>query len=672
MRTPSQDARRTEVAAPPKLPDGLDALAHRAQGRWRRRRLIADGLQAEAAHAHAEAEKLRDLGTEQLRDLLATHAARARRLGARWAEEFGAMLPALAEAAHRQTGLRPYPVQLMGALGLARGLLVEMATGEGKTLTIALAAAPAGWLGRPCHVITANDYLAERDATGLARFYSFCGVRAGFIAAGMSPEQRRENYAREVVYATSKELVADFLRDRLALGPLAAAPRRALHNLLAPARGEPGRTAAAHLTTVTHGLFTAIVDEADNLLIDEAVTPLIISRQQENAALSEACAVAGRLVEKLTEGADADYEVEVKLKDVRLTPAGRERLAELCAGLPGVYQGAGWMAELVDQALRARHFYQRGKQYVIQDNAVVIVDEFTGRLMPGRSWRLGLHQAVEAKEGVPITPPTESLARLSFQKFFRLFRRLSGITGTAREAADEFWGIYELPVAFVPPHRPCVRETWPARYFFTADEKWAAIVDEIATVHASGRPLLVGTRSVAASEHLAALLAERGLAYALLNAVRHREEAGIIHLAGDPHVITLATNMAGRGTDIRLGHGVAALGGLHVILTEPHESGRIDRQLQGRAGRQGDPGSTRTFASLDDELVVRFTPRWQRAVVRQLMEQGPGPGRRAAAWLFRRAQRAAEKQAYRQRKLVTKQDAQLAESLTAGPGEGGS
>jgi preprotein translocase subunit SecA len=658
MNTPSEDVRRTEVVVPARLPDGLDALAHRGQGRWRRRRAVAESLRAEAEQVWAAAEAMRDMHANDLRVLLAEHARRARRLGKRWVGEFAAMLPALVEAADRQLGLRPYPVQIMGALGLARGLLIEMATGEGKTLTVALAAVPAGWLDRPCHVITANDYLAERDATGLARFYDFCHVRAGYVTAPMPPEQRRDQYACAVVYATSKELVADFLRDRLALGPLAAAPRRSLNNLLTPAAARPA--------TVMRGLFTGIVDEADNLLIDEAVTPLIISRPQENAALRDACATAAGLVGGLQEG--ADYEVDLQFKDVRLTEAGRARLAEMCAGLPGVYQGAGWMAELMDQALRARHFYTRGKQFVIQDNAIVIVDEFTGRLMPGRSWRLGLHQAVEAKEGVAITDPTEVLARLSFQKFFRLFRQLSGITGTAREASDEFWGIYELPVVTIPPNRPCMRSVWPTSYFLTAEEKWAAIVAEVEAVHAEGRPVLVGTRSVVSSEHLAELLHARGLGFALLNATRHREEAAVVHLAGEPGVITIATNMAGRGTDIRLGPGVARLGGLHVILSEPHESVRIDRQLQGRAARQGDPGSTRTFASLEDELVVRFGPRWQHAVLRRLLVRGAPGAEPALAWFFRRAQHRAQKMAYRQRKAVTRHDVQLAEALTADPG----
>lgn len=656
MNLPSQDQRRTDVARPPATPQGLDGLAHRLQGRWRGRKEPARLLRQAADAIHAEAGKLRSLSDGELQTMLATAAERVRRKGARWADDFPTILPALVEAAERRLGMRPFPVQIMGALGLGQARLVEMATGEGKTLTIALAAVPAGWLRRPCHVITANDYLAERDAKNMARLYEFCGVRVGFVTAAMKPDERVQQYACDVVYTTSKELVADFLRDRLTLGPLHPAPLRAVRNLL--------KASAPRLTLVMRGLFTAIVDEADNLLIDEAVTPLIISRQQDNAALRDACRLAAEVAAQLVAG--TDYTIDETFKDVRLTEAGRQRVTDLAPVHSGVYQGVEWLRELVDQALRARHFYLLGKHYVIQDNAVVIVDEFTGRMMPGRTWRLGLHQAVEAKEGLEVSAPSEALARLSFQRFFRLFRKLSGITGTAREAADEFWATYELPFTSVPPNRPCQRVNWPTLHFRTTAEKWEAIIREIETVHASGRPILVGTRSVAASEALAERLHARNLAFSVLNAVRHREEAGIILRAGEKHVITIATNMAGRGTDIRIDSGVAALGGLHVILTEPHEAGRIDRQLQGRAGRQGDPGSTRTFVSLEDEVLVRFLSRAEQRVLPSFVRGQHAFANRLLGWALRRAQHAAQARAHRQRRDVARQDASLAESLTMG------
>lgn len=664
MAAPLLDARRTELPPREKLPAGLDALAHRAQGVWRRRRAESVRLHERALALHAETAALEALDETDLRARLAEARPRLRRLSdARWERGFSDALPLVAELTRRRLRLRPHPVQLMGALGLAAGRLVEMATGEGKTLTIGLAAALMAWRGRPLHVVTANDYLAQRDAETMTPLYEACGVRVAFVTSEMKPAERRAAYAADVVYTTSKEIVADFLRDRIVLGPLADAGRRAVARLVRP------RDAASPLgQAVQRGLHTAIVDEADNQLIDEAVTPLIISRAQDDPDMVAVCRAADRVAAGLLPG--EHYEVDTRHKDVRLLPAGREIIAQWCdeAG-PGRFHQPAWIGALVVQSLQARHFFLRDKQYVVSDGKVVIVDESTGRLMPGRSWRLGLHQAVEAKEGVEITQPNESLARLSFQRFFRLFRHLSGITGTAAEGAPEFWRVYERPLIVVPPHRPCRRETWPARYFADADAKWTAVVEEIVRLHDQGRPVLVGTRSVAASEHLGQLLSKKFLSFSLLNAHHHREEAAIVHLAGDPRSITVATNMAGRGTDIRLGVGVAHAGGLHVILTELHESGRIDRQLQGRAGRQGDPGSTRLFASLEDDLPERFLPVAVRRGLRRLFsDRAPAEGLAAGivGWWLRRAQRAAEAQSFRQRRLVMEQDQHLAEALIPG------
>ncbi|WP_438483303.1 DEAD/DEAH box helicase [Oleiharenicola lentus] len=656
MPAPLTDVRRTELAQPEKLPSGLDAVVHRAHGAWRSRLKHSEELRAQAIELHARAGELASLTSAELKVEMRRCREGVRRAGKAWKQRFAEALPVVVELAYRSLGLRAYPVQLMGALGLAEGRLVEMATGEGKTLTIALAAAVAGWQSRPVHVITANDYLAERDADALRRFYEECGLTASAVTGPMEAPARRVAYRAHVVYTTSKELVADFLRDRLVLGTLADPGRRMVAKLV--------RARASEEQIVLRGIHTAIVDEADNQLIDEAVTPLIISRPQPNEALVELCRQADALAASMLP--EEHYALNLRHKEVKLNEAGLTRVEEWCAGHPGsIFNQPSWVSGLVTQALQARHFFLRDKQYVIVDGQVVIVDESTGRLMPGRSWRLGLHQAVEAKEGVSITQPNESLARLSFQRFFRLFRRLSGITGTAAEAAPEFWRIYELPFVKVPPHRPNVRQQWPTRYFATADEKWQAVVKEIASLHDLGRPVLIGTRSVAASEHLGRLLKGRGLSFTLLNAVRHDQEAAIVNLAGDTQAITVATNMAGRGTDIRLGAGVAAKGGLHVILTELHESARIDRQLEGRAGRQGDSGSTRTFASLEDDLAERFLSKPSRGIARNLLANHGG-GNRWVGYLLRRAQRTAESAAYRQRRLVMVQDNELSEALIPG------
>jgi preprotein translocase subunit SecA len=359
-----------------------------------------------------------------------------------------------------------------------------------------------------------------------------------------------------------------------------------------------------------------------------------------------------------------DYHTDLKYKEVRLTEEGKEKIRVLSESLPGLWRGAARRKELVQQALTAREFYHRDKQYVLEEDQVVIVDEFTGRLMPNRTWRHGLHQAVEAKEGLEVTNPSETLARLSFQRFFRFFRKLSGMTGTAREAAPEFWHIYGLPVLSIPTNRPCIREELPDSVFPDGERKWQAIAEELVRWNQTGRPVLVGTRSVKASEKLAAMLESRGLEFNLLNAIRHREEARIVAAAGQQGKITIATNMAGRGTDIKLGRGVAELGGLHVIATERHESGRIDRQLFGRCARQGDRGTAQAFMSADDELIQRFVPApIRKRLVSTIENQGVGSHRLAKTALSY-AQRAAQRLAFRQRKNVLQMDTWLEEALS--------
>ncbi len=408
------------------------------------------------------------------------------------------------------------------------------------------------------------------------------------------------------------------------------------------------------------------MDEADSVLIDEAVTPLIISATHKNEMLKEAGAIAARIAGELAEG--ADYKLNVRYREVELTRSGREKLAARCSELPGIWRGNERRMELIRQALVAREFYRLNKQYIIDEGKIVIVDEFTGRQMPQRTWREGLHQAIEAKESLAISDPSETIARLSFQRFFRCFHRLSGMTGTAREAAGEFWHIYRLPVITIPTNRPCIREHWPDRVFADETSKWAAIVEEVARLHTSGRPILVGTRSVEASERLAGMLGERGLEFSLLNAVRHQEEAAIVAMAGERARITIATNMAGRGTDIKLAPGVAQLGGLHVIATERHESGRVDRQLFGRSARQGDPGSAQAFVSAQDELVRRYLPGSLQKILAGSLRSGLPAQQTIAQTAIKLAQRKAQSIAFKQRRAVLRTDTWLEEALSfAGP-----
>jgi preprotein translocase subunit SecA len=574
------------------------------------------------------------------------------------------LLPALAavrEAAWRTLGLRAYHGQIMGVLAMHGGNLAEMATGEGKTLTAGMTAVLLAWSGRPCHVITVNDYLVERDATWLGPFFGFCHLTHGHVLAPMSAAERREAYTRDITHGTSKEIVADFLRDRLRIDP-----RAATRHLLASLQSAPLPTPPQ---PVQRGLHAAIVDEADSVLIDEAVTPLILSAPRANPALREAVIAAHRLVAPFAEG--RHYRVDRRHRELDLTPEGMTLMDDSAASLPGVWKSPRRRRELVQQALVAREFHQAGRQYIVVDGRIVIVDEFTGRPMPQRTWRQGIHQAVEAKENLVPGDPGETLARLSFQRYFRMYPRLTGMTGTAAEAADEFWKVYRLPVVRIPPHRSCIRRVAPDRMLPDSRSRWEAVVAEIQRVHARGQPVLVGTRSVEASEELARHLAQHGVHhFQILNAVRHHEEARIIAMAGEAGRITLATNMAGRGTDIRLGPGVAELGGLHVIATERHESGRVDRQLFGRCARQGDPGSAVAMMSVEDDLFRRHLPAGVWRQLRRAVGQG-GVVPALAGWAVHWAQRRAQTQAGRQRLSVLRQDEWVDEALSfAGSGVG--
>ena len=657
MSTLTAEYLRTSIRKPRPLLSGLDAPLHSAAGAITSIGSEADLLD-QAGRIDAKAGEWTSATDGQLSARLSEmrEAFKRRRRG--YERLVPEALGAIREAAARRVGLRPYTVQLAGALALYQGYVVEMATGEGKTLTAALAMVLLGWSGLPCHLITVNDYLAERDAAWMGTLYRFCGVSVGFVTAEMDAPARRHGYASDVAYTTSKEIVADFLRDRLWLGDLQKVERRQIALLL-------GRRSRIEAGLVMRGIHTAIVDEADNILVDEAVTPLIISRAAPNTLFVDACGAAHGIASGLEPG--RDYRVNRRQKEIELDDSMRERIVDRIRSRPDTFGGAAGNLELVHQALSAREFFRSDGEYVIIDGKVVIVDEFTGRQMPQRQWRGGLHQLIELKEGLAATPPSETLARLSFQRFFRFFSRLSGMTGTAREAAQELWDIYQLNVVRIPENKRCRRRELPSAAFTRAEERWQAVLSEILALHASGRPVLAGTRSVKSSEHLSSLLGSAGLPHQVLNAVRHREEAAVVSRAGERGAVTIATNMAGRGTDIRLGQGVPGLGGLHVIATECHESSRIDRQLFGRCARQGDPGSARSFVSMEDELMVRYLPGVARRVISaQLARAVPG-----SAWLVRRAvaraQRTAQRDAFEQRRSVLRMDTWLDDSLSFAP-----
>jgi preprotein translocase subunit SecA len=553
------------------------------------------------------------------------------------------------ETASRAIGQRHYDVQLLGGLALLHGMVAEMDTGEGKTLTATLAAGTAALAGTPVHVITVNDYLVKRDAEILGPIYQRLGLTVGAVVHGMPPDDRRRAYACDVTYVSNKEVAFDYLRDRIAVGSMTENLRLKLEDLYS--------SAARGRRLVMRGLHFAIVDEADSVLVDEARTPLIISRETdagEEAARAEA---AMTLAEPLEQG--RDFTVASDTRRLDLTEAGKRRLADLGEAMGGVWRSPVRREEAARQALTARLMFNRDEHYLVVDDRVQIVDEYTGRVMADRSWNEGLHQLIETKENCPVTGRKLPLARISYQRFFRRYRRLSGMTGTAREVAGEFWSVYRLPVMRIPPNRPSQRQSLQDRIFPTQHQKWEAIAVRARELSATGRPVLIGTRSVTTSEQLSQSLAGAQVDHVVLNAKQDKDEAMIIARAGEAGRVTVATNMAGRGVDIRLAPAIIDRGGLHVILSERHDAGRIDRQFAGRCARQGEPGSFEAMLSLEDPI-LDFGGRGLAAWVDRVPA---GLSRGAAARLLRRSQRRAERTHSRVRRDLLRADQKLGTML---------
>ena len=479
------------------------------------------------------------------------------------------------EASVRVLGMRHYDVQLLGAMALHKGKIAEMKTGEGKTLVATLAVILNALEGKGVHVVTVNDYLAKRDAEWMGRLYTFLGLSVGVIVAGLSDEQRKEAYAADITYGTNNEFGFDYLRDNM-------------------------KFYAEQL--VQRGHHYAIVDEVDSILIDEARTPLIISgASDESTDLYQQVDEVVRRLEK-----EKHYTVDEKGKSASLTDEGVLYVEE-ALGIDNLYDTANITAQHhVLQSLKAHTVFRRDVDYIVKDDQVVIVDEFTGRLMAGRRFSDGLHQALEAKEHVTVAAENQTLASITFQNYFRMYDKLSGMTGTADTEAVEFAQIYGLEVSMIPSNRPMIRKDMPDLIYRTRREKMQAIIQAIKELHATGQPVLVGTISIETSELISQLLKRDGVPHSVLNAKHHAQEAEIVAQAGQAGKVTIATNMAGRGTDIKLGEGVIELGGLHILGTERHESRRIDNQLRGRSGRQGDPGSSRFYLSLEDDLMRLF------------------------------------------------------------------
>src|SRR5579884_3613750 len=550
---------------------------------------LFDGNERELVKLRRTAERVNALepavaalSDEQLvakTDEFKARIAEGRTQGKAEKELLDALLPeafaVVREAGKRVLGMRHFDVQIMGGQALHEGNVAEMRTGEGKTLVATLPVYLNALEGRGVHVVTVNDYLAKRDAEWMGPLYRFLGLRVGVIQHDMDSAARRDAYHADITYVTNNEVGFDYLRDNMAW-QLEDVVQRELHY--------------------------AIVDEVDSILIDEARTPLIISGQGPDA--TDLYYKFAQIVRRLVK--DEDFTVDEKAHAVPITEKGVAKV-ERMLGITNLYDQRNLeLTHQLNAALKAHNLFHKDQHYIVKDGEVIIVDEFTGRLMYGRRYSDGIHQAIEAKEGLKVRSKDQTLATITFQNYFRLYKKLAGMTGTAKTEEREFRDIYGLDVVVIPTNRPMIRKDLPDIVYKTEAAKFNAVVDEIVAEHEKGRPVLVGTRSIEKSERLAALLRRRGVQCNVLNAKYHEQEAQIIKDAGQRGAVTIATNMAGRGVDIKLGEGVAELGGLHIIGTERHESRRIDNQLRGRSGRQGDPGSTRFYTALEDEIMRLF------------------------------------------------------------------
>lgn len=551
-------------------------------------------------------------------------------------------------AARRTLGIGFYDVQLQAGLALVRGQVAEMQTGEGKTFAAAFPAVVLSLFGRGVHVATSNAYLAERDCELLKPLYEMLGATAGITLTQTASEQKRAAYQCDITYGPGCDYGFDYLRDQVTLRQ---SPDSKLgEDFLAILRGQ----SRAVTPTLQRGLNAVVVDEIDNVLLDDACSPLLISNFSDKPAPDAAAHQAAKsLVDQLVAGQDFSHDRLTGA--IRLTEVGLSRIWENADALPLRVVVRPWQS-YVEQALRAKYIFRRDVNYIVREGKVVIVDESTGRIFEERSWRDGLHQAVEAREGLAINAEKDSLATVTRQRFYRNYETLCGMTGTATGSEDEFRQIYRLGVTQIPTHRPNRRSLLPPRYFVTAEAKWLAIAHEVERLHARGQPVLIGSRSIVKSEHLAELLKSRGIDMQLLNGKQDADEAEIISAAGRAGAVTIATNMAGRGTDIKPDDDALSRGGLHVIVTEHHDAQRIDRQLVGRAARQGDVGSAQYFVSADDDLLLRYGDWLRRVMQRAAPQTGSTDLREDFSTAVRTVQIEAERQRYLERRQLFLED----------------
>ncbi len=638
--------RRRAAQGPLDRAGAVAAAALRAKSGARRLARLLPVLRA----AEALEAETRALSDDALRDAARAAGAALRRGRAVTPAMAAAVLAPVCEAASRMLGQRPFPPQILAAHACAQGLMVEMATGEGKTLAAALAATLVALTGTQVHILTVNRYLAERDAAFAAPLYGFFGLACGLVTEEVPPAARREAYRRPITVAVNKEVAFDYMRDRAAMGRSLDNARRKIAALAGSGGHAP----------LLGGLHHAIVDEADSVLVDEARTPLILSAQVEGPPRDPAMFDAAlALCARLREG--ADYVLVRAERRAVLLPAGRERLAALCPQPDGPpWDVAAEREQLIEQALTARRLLLRDEHYLVRDGKAGIIDEFTGRVLPDRTWTDGVHELIERKEDLALSPLRQTNARMTYQRFARRYRRLSGLSGTLHEVAAELWTVYGVKVVRVPTHRPDRKTLHAPAGHADGDAKWSTITRRVAALHERGIPVLIGTRTLAASERASQALRQAGLPHAVLNAAQDAAEAEVVAAAGRPGAITVATNMAGRGTDIRIDDATAEAGGLRVIVSEPHEAGRIDRQLVGRCGRQGQPGEAEMHVALDDALMTRHGQPAERALAALLARPTGG---RSVAWAARRAQRRSERLHTGMRRDLLRADAWIEDAI---------
>jgi preprotein translocase subunit SecA len=590
-------------------------------GEGRKVKVLQQRVEAVSALG-AEVERLSDRALSAKTDEFRERLERGETLDEILPEAFAVVR----EASSRTLQMRPFDVQVLGGIALHEGRIAEMKTGEGKTLAATMPVYLNALEGKGVHIVTVNDYLARRDANWMGAIYEFLGLEVGLIQDGMGFEERKVAYASDLTYGTNAQFGFDYLRDNIA-------------------------TATDQL--VQRELNFAIVDEVDSILIDEARTPLIISGMPEVAA--DVYYRFAAIVPRLKAG--EDYEVDEKKRQVAPTESGVEKV-ERALGVENLYDDVNSnLVNHLNQALRAHTLFHKDVEYIVSDGQVFIVDEFTGRVLEGRRYSEGLHQAIEAKEGVEIREENQTVATITIQNYFRQYDKLAGMTGTAATEADEFMHIYKMEVVSIPTHKPMIRDDRDDLVYKSKKGKYSAVVEDIVERHREGQPVLVGTVSVEVSEHLAGMLKRRGIKHNVLNAKHHEREAEIIAEAGEQGVVTIATNMAGRGTDIKLGPGVPDLGGLYVLGTERHESRRIDNQLRGRSGRQGDPGESRFYLSFEDDLLRLFGgPKMQGVIERIGLEEEVPIEAGMISNSVRRAQEQVESRNFQIRKRILEYD----------------